>query len=95
MMGEPQGRQDRLFYDFCLEDRVPADHPLRRIDAVLDLAWLRVELAPFYSPIGRPSIDPPPVETACRARRGDDRRRQLPAPSLTHPIHTTSYMLRR
>ena len=58
MMGEAQGRQDRLFYDFCLEDRVPADHPLRRIDGVLDLSWLRGELAPFYSPIGRPSIDP-------------------------------------
>lgn len=58
MMGEAQGRQDRLFHDLCLEDRVPADHPLRRIDAVLDLSWLRGELAPFYSPIGRPSIDP-------------------------------------
>ena len=38
MMGERVGRQDRLFYEFCLEDRVPADHLLRRIDAVLDLS---------------------------------------------------------
>ena len=36
MMGEQLGRQDRLFYEFCLDDRVPADHVLRRIDAVLD-----------------------------------------------------------
>ena len=57
MMDEAQGRQDRLFYDLCREG-VPVDHPLRRIDAVLDLSWLRGELAPFYSPIGRPSIDP-------------------------------------
>ena len=38
MMGEPVGRQDRLFYEFDLEDVVPADHRLRRIDAVLDLS---------------------------------------------------------
>ena len=58
MMGEQLGRQDRLFYEFCLEDRVPADHVLRRIDAVLDLSWLRSELAPYYSRTGCPSVDP-------------------------------------
>ncbi len=58
MMGEPVGRQDRLFYEFCLEDRVPADHLLRKIDAVLDLSWLRGELKAHYSDIGRPSICP-------------------------------------
>ena len=57
-MGEPVGRQDRLFYEFCLEDRVPVDHLLRRIDAVLDLSWLRAELAPYYSHTGCPSVDP-------------------------------------
>ena len=58
MMGEPVGRQDRLFYEFDLEDMVPGDHLLRRIDAVLDLTWLRGELQPFYSQIGRPSVCP-------------------------------------
>ncbi len=58
MMGERQGCQDRLFYEFNLEDRVPANHLLRRIDAVLDLSWLRGELSPFYSHTGCPSIDP-------------------------------------
>jgi transposase len=58
MMGEQVGRQDRLFYEFCLEDVVPADHLLRRIDAVLDLSWLRAELSPFYSHTGCPSVDP-------------------------------------
>jgi transposase len=38
--------------------RVPADHLLRKIDRFLDLGTLRQGLAPFYSPIGRPSIDP-------------------------------------
>lgn len=57
-MGPAVGQQDRLFYEFNLEDRVPANHLLRRIDAVLDLSWLRNEIAPFYSHTGCPSIDP-------------------------------------
>jgi len=48
----------RLFYDFCLDDYVPSDHLLRRIDQFLDLESVRAELRPFYSKIGRPSIDP-------------------------------------
>ncbi|UCH49034.1 MAG: transposase [Betaproteobacteria bacterium] len=58
MMGEQLGRQDRLFYEFCLEDVVPAEHLLRRIDSVLDLSWLRRDLAPYYSHTGCPSVDP-------------------------------------
>ncbi len=58
MMGERCGGQDRLFYEFDLEEMVPADHLLRRIDAVLDLDWLRHELKPYYSHTGRPSICP-------------------------------------
>ena len=48
----------RLFYDFCLDEHVPADHLLRGIDRHLDLTDLRQSLKPFYSPIGRPSVDP-------------------------------------
>ncbi len=58
MMGEPVGRQDRLFYEFDLEDMVPADHLLRRIDAVVDLSWLRGEMRPHYSQLGCPSVCP-------------------------------------
>src|ERR1700682_3526786 len=58
MMGQQGEDRAKLFYEFCLEDRVPADHLLRKIDRFLDLTTLRRELAPFYSPIGRPSIDP-------------------------------------
>lgn len=58
MLGNRVGLQDRLFYAFDLEERVPNDHLLRRLDAVLDLTWLRAELAPFYSHTGRPSVDP-------------------------------------
>jgi len=48
----------QLFYDFCLDDHVPGDHLLRRIDRFPDLEKVRTELKPFYSSIGRPSIDP-------------------------------------
>ena len=58
MMGAAVGGQGRLFYEFCLDERVPKDHLLRRIDAVLDLSWLRAELAPYYSHTGCPSVDP-------------------------------------
>lgn len=56
MMGL-QSAPERLFYDFCLEDHVPDDHLLRRIDAHLELSVVRRKLKPFYSLIGRPSID--------------------------------------
>ena len=58
MMGEPVCRQDRLFYEFDPEDIVPADHLLRRIDAVLDLTWLRGEMRSHYSHLGCPSACP-------------------------------------
>ena len=58
MMGEKSGAQGQLFYQFNLDDMIPRDHLLRRIEAVLDLSGLRAELAPFYSHTGRPSIDP-------------------------------------
>ena len=72
MMGEPVGRQDRLFYEFDLEDMVPADHLLRRIDAALDLSWLRGAMKPHYSHLGCPSVCPelmvrilpPPADTS-------------------------------
>ena len=55
MMGDPVSLQDRLFYEFDLEDMVPDDHLLRRIDAVLDLTWLRDEMKPHYRHLGCPS----------------------------------------
>jgi len=57
MMGM-QAAPEQLFYDFCLEDHVPDDHLLRRIDRFLDLSDVRQTLRPFYYTIGRPSIDP-------------------------------------
>jgi transposase len=58
MMGQLPGGQERLFYSFNIDHHVPSDHLLRYVDQCLDLDDLRRHLAPFYSPIGRPSIDP-------------------------------------
>jgi transposase len=58
MMGDRQVVQAALFYEFSLEDHVPASHLLRSIDRFVDLSELRAQLAPFYSSTGRPSIDP-------------------------------------
>jgi hypothetical protein len=37
MMGRLNSEQGQLFYQFNLEDAVPDDHLVRRIDAALDL----------------------------------------------------------
>jgi transposase len=56
MMGRQTGDQSQFFYLFNLEQH----HLLRRINPIVTriLAELREKLAPFYSDIGRPSIDP-------------------------------------
>src|SRR5437762_11133621 len=54
MMGRLKSDQGQLFYQFNLEDAVPEDHLVRKIDTALDLSWLRSELAPHYSFMGRP-----------------------------------------
>jgi transposase len=58
MMGRLNRDQGQLFYSFCLEEAVPDDHSVRAIASVLDLSWVHAELAPHYSHLGRPSIDP-------------------------------------
>ena len=60
MMGRQTGDQAGLFYEFRLADRIPKDHLLRRINVVVGpvLDGVRGQLKPYYSQIGRPSIDP-------------------------------------
>jgi hypothetical protein len=58
MKGHRQVEQAALFYQFSLERHIPADQLFRSIDRFVDLEQVRQDLAPFYSSIGRPSIDP-------------------------------------
>src|SRR5271167_3532717 len=58
MMGERRVMQEALFYGFSLERHVPDDHMLRKIDRFVDLSEVRARLGPYYSDVGRPSVDP-------------------------------------
>ncbi|HUO22106.1 MAG TPA: IS1182 family transposase [Caulobacteraceae bacterium] len=58
MMGERTVMQEALFFGFSIERHVPDDHLLRKIDRFVDLSGVRAHLAPYYSDVGRPSIDP-------------------------------------
>jgi transposase len=60
MMGRQDRDQRQLFYEFSLDEMIPADHLLRQINvfATAVLGDLHEQLKVFYSDIGRPSIDP-------------------------------------
>jgi transposase len=59
MLGRKDRWQEDLFMVGTLGDLVPEDHPLRQIDRVLDLSWLREEVRDLYcADNGRPSLDP-------------------------------------
>ena len=55
----PNALQPSLFtYGFDLERRIPLDHPLRQLDAALDLDFVVPAVAPFYGRCGHVSLDP-------------------------------------
>ena len=60
MMGRQTVDQASLFYKFRLEERIPKRHLLRRINVFVAaaLADVHEQLQPYYSEIGRPSVDP-------------------------------------
>jgi transposase len=59
MLGRKERRQPELFVVGSLRQLLPDDHVLVRVDRVLDLEWLRAEVAELYdTDMGRPGIDP-------------------------------------
>ena len=59
MLGKKDRGQPELFVAGSLRELLPDDHILVRVDHVLDLSWLRAEVAELYSADnGRPGIDP-------------------------------------
>src|SRR5215207_6303942 len=54
------GEETRQVQIVCLDDLVPADDELRRIEAMVDWEHVRATARPFYNPggAGRPGIDP-------------------------------------
>lgn len=57
MMGT-SNTQTAMFHYTSVDQLVPADDALRAIEAVIDWEVVRERMAPFYSPLGRPSIPP-------------------------------------
>ena len=59
MIGRQDRTQEYLFIAGPLRDLVPDDHILKRVQKVLDLAWLREDVRDCYcDDNGRPSVDP-------------------------------------
>ncbi|HEX8933258.1 MAG TPA: transposase, partial [Pseudonocardiaceae bacterium] len=58
MMGQKDRRFDPLPSDVSLENLVPKDNFYRRLEATLDLSFVRELVAPLYAGGGRPSVDP-------------------------------------
>jgi len=59
-MRGPDQKQDAIFSYLSPEERVPADHPLRKIRTLVDgvLKDMSPQFGKLYSEVGRPSIAP-------------------------------------
>ncbi len=57
MMTKNDSKQQEMVL-VILEDLVPQDHILRKVDAAIDLSFVYDRVKHLYSDIGRPSIDP-------------------------------------
>ena len=58
MMGTKIRSFSPLPKDVSLEELVPEEHFYRRLEATLDLSFVRELVAPLYAKSGRPSVDP-------------------------------------
>ncbi len=59
MMGKSQQLEPKLFYHgLSLERRIPPDHPLRRIQQVVDFTFIRSQVTDLYGCCGHASVDP-------------------------------------
>lgn len=57
MIGKQDRSQRTLFIPGDVEDLIPDDHILKRVDRVLDLSWLRKDVEDCYClDNGRPGI---------------------------------------
>src|SRR4051794_26260511 len=87
------GEETRQMQVVCLDDLVPADDDLRRIEALVDWEQVRRTAAPFYRPggAGRPGLDPAVLVKLALvlAWRG------LPSMRETLPVAHTDVSIRR
>ncbi len=58
MMGK-QKKQESLFsYKVNLDERIPSSHPLRKVKASIDFAFVREDVSQSYGYNGNESVDP-------------------------------------
>lgn len=59
MIGKKQNLEPKLFYHgVSLERRISKDHPLRKINKLIDFDFVRNRVASLYGNCGNPSVDP-------------------------------------
>lgn len=59
MMGKQEQIEPKLFYHgVSLGRRIPQEHPLRRIDTLIDFKFIRSRVADLYGTRGNKSVDP-------------------------------------
>lgn len=58
MMGQQDPQKELFSYHIDLDRRVRADHPLRRVAAVIDFTFARQQVAHTYGSNGNVSVDP-------------------------------------
>lgn len=59
MMSNPQRSEPKLFYHgISLDSRLPQDHPLRRIQRLVDFTFVRSQVEHLYGRNGQVSVDP-------------------------------------
>jgi transposase len=59
MMGKQKQTEPKLFYHgVSLNRRIPQNHPLRKIDQLVDFNFIRSKVADLYGTVGNPSVDP-------------------------------------
>ena len=60
MMGVQQP-QNSLFYNLNLDKRIRVDHPLRKINQLIDFDFIYDEVKKFYGNKGNESVPPPVI----------------------------------
>jgi transposase len=59
MMGTTEKKSGKMFYSFCLNKKIPQDHPLRKLKQILELEFMYDLLKNKYGTNGNVSIPPP------------------------------------
>ena len=58
MMGMQNNQPELFSYQINLNQRIRADHPLRRVQQAIDFSFVRAEVASLYGSNGNESVDP-------------------------------------